>query len=95
MKNKEERRQQEPKPHVMTAIKTLLPILQTGQWMKKSTLEAILGAKPKSLGPVIRMLGYRYGLAESDSGYYVALVNDETPEYAPDEKEPARTARGA
>ncbi|NCN04574.1 MAG: hypothetical protein GW949_02975 [Spirochaetales bacterium] len=63
--------------------------------MKKSTLEAILGAKPKSLGPVIRMLGNRYGLAESDSGYYVAIVTDSTPDYAPDEKEPQETQRRA
>jgi len=63
-----------------------LQILQDGMWHRSNEFGGIVQRHNTTSWGMYRVLD-RFGLAQSDSGWYLCIPRDWTPELAPDEDE--------
>ncbi len=69
--------------NTVAAIVDVVKVLSDGQWHRKSELRNLVAGYKCEIDTVLDCLD----AAESDSGRWVALADERTPEKAPDEEE--------
>ena len=79
--SKKQRRENREK-RMRHAIRDTVKILSDGQWHSASVTKKIA----KAYGVTWKSLCDECGIAESDSGKFVCIVTENTPEIAPDEE---------